>query len=214
MAYQSHIKSHSSQPAGGRAFTLLEVMLATVITAFVFAGVMSAYIFLGRSLARQLNEEGLESRTRLALYWFMQDVSSASSITAVETPALTATGTWPFTIFTLNVPGYSAPVYYSIDWSLGTGNGVLERQVGSSGTALKLLTNLSTISFYYYDLSGNLIAVPSSAPSTPQINIKQVSMAYTTTAGVASTGAQSNLTVVSPRVVMKNKALLADPTVP
>ena len=39
-------------------------------------------------------------------------------------------------------------------------------------------------------------------------------MAYTSTAGVAGTGKQSNFTVVSPSVILKNKAFLTDPTTP
>lgn len=208
----SSTRSRSPRAARIQAFTLLEVMMVTMISAFVFAGVMSAYIFLGRGLARQINEQSLESRTRLALYWFSQDVSSASSITAAQTPASTGSGPWPYTVFTLSVPGYSGNVSYSLDWTNGAGNGILERQIGSA--TLKLLTHLSTISFAYYDPAGNSVSVPSSAPSSPQINIKQVSMAYTTTAGVAATGAQSNLTMVSPRVILKNKTLLVDPTTP
>jgi hypothetical protein len=78
---------------------------------------------------------------------------------------------------------------------------------------LVLLTNLSTISFGYYDITGSSVTVPASN-SLSQINIKQVYMTYTTTAGVKSTGSQSNLTVVSPRVMMKNKGLLVDPNSP
>src|ERR1035438_3475238 len=69
-----------------RAFTLVEGMMVTFISSFVFAGVLSAYIFLGRGLVRQGNEEQLESRTRVALYDFTQDMSGASAV-------ITATGT-------------------------------------------------------------------------------------------------------------------------
>ena len=82
MASRSHIKGRSGNSRITGGFTLFEVMLATFISSFVFAGVLSAYIFLGRSLSRQLNAEGLESRTRLALYYFTQDISSATSIIA------------------------------------------------------------------------------------------------------------------------------------
>jgi len=215
MDFRSSTKNRKLPPAGIGAFTLLEVMMVTMISAFVFAGVMSAYIFLGRGLARQVNEQGLESRTRLALYWMTQDVSSASSISPGQVPSSTGPGPWPYTVFTLVVPGYSGNVSYLLDWSKGAAQGVLERQVGS-GTYLTLLTNLSSISFTYYDVTGNSVSVPASVPAiySPQINVKQVSMAYTTTAGTASTGAQSNLTMVSPRVIMKNKMLLVDPTNP
>ena len=92
------------------------------------------------------------------------------------------------------------------------GNGTLTRQV-NTGPVLKLLTHLTSIGFGYYDSAGNLITVPTSSTSV-SIDIKQAYMAYTTTEGVASTGAQSNLTVVSPRVTLKNKGVLTDPNTP
>ncbi len=193
---------------GGRGFTLLEVMMVTAISSFVFAGVLSAYIFLGRGLARQVNAESLESRTRLALFWFTQDVASATSVIA-QNPGAGVTGTR----ITLSVPSLGNSVYYACDWSGGTGQGKLTRQVGT-GAVLTLLTNLTSFSFGYYDLAGNSVTAPSTAPSTAQINIKQIYMTYTSSAGVAATGAQSNYTVVSPRVNIKNKGLLTDPTTP
>ena len=181
--------------------------MVTLISSFVFAGVLSAYIFLGRGLARQINAEGLESRTRRALYWFARDVSSATSITA-QNPGATTTGNR----MTLAVPSLGT-VYYACDWSGGSGQGKLTRQVGS-GATLTLLTDLSSFGVGCYDLTGNAITLPSSAPSTPQVDIKQVYMTYTATVGVASTGAQSNYTVVSPTVILKNKGFLQDPTAP
>jgi type II secretory pathway pseudopilin PulG len=193
-------------------FTLLEVMLATFITAFVFAGVMSAYMFLGRSLARQVNEQSLESRTRLALYWLTQDASSASAI-YIQNPGATTTGYQ----MVLSVPSLGS-VYYSCDWSGGANMGKLTRQVGS-GPVLTLLTNLTSFDFGYYDIDGNPVAAPGTAspltaPTTLQLNVKQVCMYYTSTAGVASTGDQSNLSIASPLIIMKNQGYLTDPNVP
>src|ERR1700722_16300710 len=122
MVFQSHTRDHSANALGMRGFTLLEVMMVTFISAFVFAGVLSAYIFLGRGLSRQVNAESLESRTRLALHYFTQDVSSASSITA-QNPGVQVTGTQ----MALVIPGLNTVTYYC-DWSLGATNGILERQ--------------------------------------------------------------------------------------
>jgi prepilin-type N-terminal cleavage/methylation domain-containing protein len=201
------IKGHRSRLVDRGGFTLLEVMMVTLISSFVFAGVLSAYIFLGRGLSRQVNEEGLESRTRLALFWFTQDVSTASAVKA-QNPGAGVTGT----LMILTVPSVGN-VTYACDWSGGAGNGKLTRQVGA-GATLTLLTNLTSFSLGYFDPSGNSITAPSTAPANPQANIKQVDMVYTSTAGVAITGNQSNLTVVSPMVILKNKDLLTDPTAP
>ncbi|MFZ1056280.1 MAG: prepilin-type N-terminal cleavage/methylation domain-containing protein [Opitutaceae bacterium] len=206
MVSTKRIKGPRPHAASRGGFTLLEVMLVTFISSFVFAGVLSAYIFLGRGLARQVNEEGLESRTRQALFYFSQDVSQASAASA-QNPGAGVTGT----LLTLTVP--SGSVTYACNWAGGTGSGILTRQV-NAGTAVTLLTNLSNFSFGYYDLAGNSITVPATAPTNPQVDIKRIYMAYTSTAGVASTGAQSNFTVVSPTVIMKNKPVLTDPTTP
>lgn len=181
--------------------------MATFITSFVFAGVLSAYIFLGRGLARQANEESLESRARLALYYFSQDISTAATV-AAQDPGVQTSGQ----ILTLNIPG-SGVVVYSCDWSLGPTQGILNRQVGSQ-PVLPLLTNLTSLSFGYYDPTGKAIIPPSSAPTSPQINIKQAYFAFTSVAGVAQSGAQSQFTVVSPRITIKNQGLLKDPNDP
>jgi type II secretory pathway pseudopilin PulG len=192
-------------------FTLVEVMMVTLISAFVFAGVLSAYIFLGRGLARQVNEESLESRARLALYWLSQDVASATGI-ATQNPGTAATGYQ----FLLYEPTIGAVTYYC-DWSGGSANGMLVRNAG--GTSLTLLKNLSAINFVFYDVNGNSITAPStgaplSAPTTLQANVKQVCMYFTSTAGTAFVGNQSNFTVSSPRLIMKNKGFLTDPNDP
>jgi prepilin-type N-terminal cleavage/methylation domain-containing protein len=207
MVSQFHTKDHSRRDRRKRGFTLLEVMMVTFISSFVFAGVLSAYIFLGRGLSRQVNEEGLESRTRLALYYFTLDVSSASAISA-ENPGAQTTGTQ----MTLTIPGTGLVNYYC-DWSGGTTKGILERQVGS-GAYLVLLTNLTNFSLQYFDATTNPVIAPASAPSLPQINIKQVCMTYTTSAGYAPSGNLSQLTVVSPMVLLKNKGVLQDPNDP
>lgn len=203
-------KNHNRDGTAQNGFTLLEVMMVTFISAFVFAGVLSAYIFLGRGLARQVNAEGLESRARLALYYVTQDVSSATTIIA-QNPGVQVDGT----LMTLSIPTSptaSQTVVYTCNWDQGPSQGILQRQVGA--VTLTLLTNLSSFSFLYYDPTGTAVAVPSSAPGSPQIGIKEVCMAYTSTAGYAASGAQSNFTVVSPCIIMKNKAVLEDPNEP
>src|SRR5580693_1180412 len=107
MVFQSHTRGRSPGARRKRGFTLLEVMMVTLISAFVFAGVLSAYIFLGRGLARQINEQSLESRTRLALYWLAQDVSSANAI-AAQNPGSGVSGDQ----FTVTIPSSGSSVTY------------------------------------------------------------------------------------------------------
>jgi Tfp pilus assembly protein PilW len=172
-------------------FTLGELMLVTFISSFVFAGILSAYIFLGRGLTRQGNEEQMESRSRLALYYFTKDVSSAS---AVDPLGMTTS------VMTLYYPDSSDEITYTY---VANGNlGTLTRTV--TGTAptgpAVLLTGLSNFSFNYYNFA--------SQAATGAAGIKQINMAFTTIAGLAVSGAQAHLVVDSPRVVMKSKPLL------
>jgi prepilin-type N-terminal cleavage/methylation domain-containing protein len=208
MVSRTYTKNREVAAANSRGFTLLEVMMVTFISSFVFAGVLSAYIFLGRSLSRQANEDSLESRAHLALYYFTQDLSNASTIVA-NNPGTYTSGTQ----LSLIVPGAAGSVTYSCDWSGGSSAGVLSRAVGSN-PSLPLLNNLSSFQFFFYDPTGTAISVPASPPSSPQINIKQVCMAFTSGAGYAPAGNRSQFTVVSPRVVLKNQALLKDPNDP
>jgi prepilin-type N-terminal cleavage/methylation domain-containing protein len=203
-----YTKSRNTHAALHRGFTLFEVMMVTFISSFVFAGVLSAYIFLGRSLSRQVNEDSLESKAHLALYYLTQDISNATTITATN-PGAYASGTQ----ISLIVPGTAGTITYACDWSLGNSAGVLSRAVGSN-PALNLLTNLSSFKFIYYDPTSNVVAAPGGSPASPQINIKQVCMVFTSNAGYAPAGNRSQFTVVSPRIVLKNQALLKDPNDP
>jgi hypothetical protein len=188
--------------AGG--FTLVEIMMVTFISSFVFAGVLSAYIFLGRGLTRQGNAEVLESRTRLALYYFNQDVSSANAVTISNAAQLGLTVVNPG----LNpAPPFTVSVVYTYDLSDTVTRNVYTTAVPPVLiTSLPLLTGLtgSYFGFGYYNFGGT---TPSPLPSGTTW-IKQVSMAYKTVAGLAVSGAQSHYTVVSSQVVMKNKPLL------
>lgn len=182
--------------------------MVTFISSFVFAGVLSAYIFLGRSLSRQSNEEVLESRARLALYYFTQDVASATAITATNPGSYTSGSQ-----ISLIIPGIPGGVTYSSDWSGGNSAGLLTRTVGTN-PPLTLLSNLTSLNFMYYDPTGTVVTAPATAPASPQINIKQVALVFTSAAGYASAGNLSQFTVVSPRVVLKNQTFLTDPNDP
>jgi len=181
-------------------------MMVTFISSFVFAGVLSAYIFLGRGLVRQGNEEQLESRSRVALYDFTQDMSGASAVVTASGTVLTV-NTWiPQTASNPPVLGTATYTYDPVAAQL-----TLMRSSPIAASLLAfpnwptpaalssyvLLSNLTSFSFGTYDINGN----PTSVPAL----IKQVNMNFTATSGSQVSGAQSHFTVVSPQVIMKNK---------
>ncbi len=191
-------------------FTLVEVMMVTLISAFVFAGVLSAYIFLGRGLVRQGNEEQLESRSRIALYDFTQDVSGANAVVSA-TSSVVEVNTWiPQANPNPPVVGTATYTYDPVNAQL-----VLKRTSPVAASLLAfpnwptpstvLLNNVSPTAanpnfFNTYDISGN--------PTFVLALIKQVNMSFTTKAGAQTSGAQSQFTVISPQVILKNKPSL------
>jgi len=204
-------------------------MLAIFISSFVFAGLLSAYIFLGRSLTRQGNAAILESRSRVALYYFNQDVSAATEVTIDSNNQLGLTVVNP--LINLTPPNYVSVIYtydsndnltrsvylyvppasYPPTNLIAIPSGLQNPLVLLAGPTTSTFDNLN-FSFGYYNFGGITPYVfPSASPPgiPPGTSwIKQVSMTFKSTAGAAATGAQSHFTVVSSQVVMKNKALL------
>lgn len=181
-------------PAGHGGFTLVEVMVVTLISGFVFAGVLSAYIFLGRGLVRQGHEEELESRSRATLFYFTQDVSAATGVSNFAQSDLL-----------LTTPAASVEYRFYAPTSSQSYDGYLTRTLNAANPII-LLTGLSSFTFSYLTISAGQ-APPIVAP-TSAATVKQVQMTYTAMAGSSVSGAQSQITVVSPRVIMKNKPSL------
>jgi Tfp pilus assembly protein PilW len=191
-------------------FTLFELMLATVISAFVFAGVLSAYIFLGRALTRQGNEAEQESRSRTTLYYFTQEVSSATGIAPDTNPSVTTSGLTQMVLNTLD--GNGVPYTVTYVYTPNTSGGTLTRTptpTPSTGIGpTSLLIGVTSLTFTYYNSAGTALTTTSSPTVTNPNIVKQVSLAYTTVAGSQLSGAQSHFNVVSPLILMKNKPLL------
>jgi hypothetical protein len=186
------------------AFTLVEVMMVTFISSFVFAGVLSAYIFLGRGLMRQSNEEQLESRTRTTLYDFTQDMSAGSVVLTANATVLSVSTWVPQTSPNPPILGTATYTYDPVNAQLTlvrTAPGAISLAFPNWPTASTVLLNNVTpvgVNFFgTFDINGGATGIPAL--------IKQVNMAFTTTAGSAVSGAQSHFTVVSPQVILKNK---------
>jgi Tfp pilus assembly protein PilW len=187
-------------------FTLFELMLATFISAFVFAGVLSAYIFLGRALARQGNEAEQESRSRTTLYYLTQEVSSATGITPDTNPPVTTSGLTQLVINT--VDGSNNPYTVTYTYSPSSSGGTLTRTPSTTGVPMSLLIGVTSLTFTYYNSAGTALTGLSNPTVTNPNIVKQVSLSYTTVAGSLLSGAQSHFNVVSPLIVMKNKPYL------
>jgi prepilin-type N-terminal cleavage/methylation domain-containing protein len=187
-------------------FTLLELMLAVFISSFVFAGVLSAYIFLGRALTRQGNEAEQESRSRLTLFYLTQEVSSATGIPPDSNPPVTTSGVTQMVINTLDSNANPYTVTYT--YNASSSGGTLTRATSTGAGPTSLLTGVMSLTFTFYNSAGTAITSALSPTITNPNIVKQISLSYTTVAGTAVSGAQSHFNVVSPLIIMKNKPYL------
>jgi prepilin-type N-terminal cleavage/methylation domain-containing protein len=170
--------------SSGRGFTLVELMLASVLSAIVFAAIFSAYIFMARNLTRLANFQQQQVQDRQALYYVTKDVSDAVQLAAATTTSLVLTSsTGPVITYT-----YTPPIVSPFT------PGVLTRQV-DAGPSSVLLANLTSFTFAYYDKSGVATGLPSS--------IKQVEMRYTSAVGDKLNGTQASDAVISSRMVLR-----------
>lgn len=73
-------------PTRSAGFTLVEVLVSVSIGAVVMAAALSAYIFLGRNLARLSSYRSLESESRKALAYLTRDFTQALKVKNGTTP--------------------------------------------------------------------------------------------------------------------------------
>lgn len=75
------IQKLTRKPIGARGFTLVEVLISVSLSAMIMAGVLSSFLFLGRSGANLQNYTDMESQARRSLEIFAEDVRQGSAIT-------------------------------------------------------------------------------------------------------------------------------------
>ncbi len=176
-------------------FTLVEVLISAGIASFVLAGILTAFLFLGRSGANISNYSEMEAQARRGLEQFGQDARQASAIT------------WNSAInITLTVN--TDEVTYAYDAATES----FTRQLGS-GDVEPLISGISDASnfeFRAYKITGveidlsdlSTAALRASAGSeTKQL---QISLSASRT---SRTVAGATNTVLSARYVLRNKRI-------
>ncbi len=169
-----------------RAFSLVELMVALSLGAIVCAGVLAAYLFVGRNLTRLVNFQSQEVESRRTLQYFTEDASAAITLTTGTATNLaltkpTATGTT------------------AVSYAYAAAAGTLTRTDGAG--ARVILTGLTSLKFSYFNEGGTEIT------NSPQ-SVKAVELLFASASGSAASGTKSSYTTVSPRVVLRNKQTL------
>jgi prepilin-type N-terminal cleavage/methylation domain-containing protein len=182
----SPTSGHNRRGAGRSGFTLVEVMVATSVSAIVFAGIITAYLFVGRNLTRLVNLQQQEVESRRTLRHVTQDLSAAIQLTTATSSQVVMTK-----------PTSSGTTTVTYTYTSGTGK--LAR-TDSAGTQT-LLSGVTAFTINYYNESGTAIT------SSPH-SVKAVEFSFTAAAGTSGSGTLASYTTVSPRVLLRNKTVL------
>ncbi len=184
------------RPARGAptaGFTLLEVMVSSLIFGTVSIAVMAAFLFLGTSMTRMSYAQQLEENSRRALYLFNRDVTKATKVSTASDA-----------ILILTQP--ATTVKYTYDSSAQT---VTRYQPDTSVTGTIILKNLTAFDFNYFNKASAQLT------TAPMLNVKGVQFSFTaslgsTINGVSGTSIYRTSTqyqTVSPIVFMRNTAI-------
>lgn len=161
-------------------------MIATSLLAVVLAGVLAAYLFVGRNLTRLVNLQHQEVESRRTLRNFTQDLSAAIQLS-------TATGT----VVALTKPASSGTTAVTYSYTASSGNFV--RTEG--GVTQTMMSGVTSLAITYFNEAGSVVT------GSPQ-SVKAVELTFTSAFGSAAGGTQSRQTTVSPRVLLRNKPTL------
>jgi Tfp pilus assembly protein PilW len=172
---------------GTTGFTLVEVMIGASLSAFILAGVLSAFLFLARSGANLQNYASMESEARKSLEQFAQDTRQASGITWNSSTSVT-----------LIVD--SANITYAYTSSIGR----FTRVTAAPSVTTTLLTGITSFTYSAYDINGTAVSLASLADAGKITKQLQISLKAIRT---SSTVVGATNTVLSARYILRNKRI-------
>ena len=176
-------------PAG---FTLVEIMVGSTLASFILAGILSTFLFLGRSGANVQNYSDMEAEARKALEVFAEDVRQASAISWTSNVAIT-----------LTVNSASVAYYYD-----SATRSFYRRDATSTRT---MVSGISAGSFTFkaFNVAGTEMALATAANlATASVSTKQLQISLESTRTSRTVVAATN-TVLSARFILRNKIVTA-----
>ncbi len=172
-----------------QGFTLVEVMICASIGSFVLLGVLTMFLFLGRSSVNLGNYSDMEAQSRKALELFAEDTRQASSVTWTSAESVT-----------MSVNGAAVTYSYA--------SGTFTRT--KSTVTTKLVTGITSFTFLAYTINGTAITDFSSAAQLTIANhtTKQIQISLSAARNSKTVATSTNI-VLSARYVMRNKLVTA-----
>jgi hypothetical protein len=183
------ISTPRTRPAA--AFTLVEVLIAASLSAFVLAGVLSAFLFLARTSFRSSGYSEMEAEVRRGLDTFARDTRNATEVRWNHAQSVT-----------LTVSGQPVTYAYDTDAASGTYRSFY-REEGNAGQPRTVLVHGVTPDFAFrrYKLEQPGVA-DNSAGNDSETKLLQVTLRAART-HVATTGASHS--AISARYLLRNK---------
>jgi hypothetical protein len=183
----------SPAPKTDRAFTIVEVMIGASLGSFILLGIISMFLFIGRSGANVANYADMESQARIGLEYFAQDTRQASDMVwnSATNVSLTVNG---------------ATISYSYD----SANGEFSRTAG--GTSRVIINDISTFTLRAYMITGATVDtsdLSTAAKRTTASGVTKQLQIYLKAARNSSTVATATNTVLSARYILRNKRVTA-----
>ena len=161
-------------------------MIGAALSTFILAGVLSTFLFLGRSGANVQSYNDMEAQSRKALEYFAEDTRQASDLTWTSS-----------TTVKLTVNG--APITYTYDSAAQTFSRT------AAGATRVMMSGIVSFEFKAYNITGAALplnsasALATAGQSTKQLQIFLGAARNNTTAVTATN------TVLSARFILRNK---------
>ena len=183
--------SRRRRPCGG--FTLTELIIGVSLSTIVMAGVLSAFLMLGRSGVNVSAYAASEAEIRRAVEEFSQDIRMASNVAWNSSTSVTLTVPNNYTS-TSNLVTYA----YDSSTSGGTAGSFYRRAGDSTSTAtpLILVRNISSFAYARYN------RLDAAATNNTETKRLQISMNVRRT---AKTVVNANTTLVMASFILRNK---------
>jgi Tfp pilus assembly protein PilW len=178
--------SSPNSPASKRkriaGFTLAEILVATLISAFVLTGVLTSFVMFVRSGIRLSDYCTMEAQMRRAFEQMGIDTRMANGF------ASTFNSGGVITSFTLTIPSEDMSTVTQVTYGLDTSDSTNQKFFmvpGNSPTATtgrqNLVEHVTALTFYRYDSSGTLITTTTG--TNPDAHIKHIQVSVSATGG-------------------------------
>ena len=188
----------ASPKLGEGGFTLVELMIGASLGSFILAGVLSTFLFMGRSGANMQNYNDMESQARKALEYFAEDTRQASGVT------------WGADAYTVALTVGTNTVTYQYN---DTAKRFARQEVVTATSVITstrvLVTGITTFAFTAYNISGGSVPISTTAERTAANGTsKQLQISLEAARNSQTVVAATN-TVLSARFVLRNKRVTA-----